>query len=124
MIIFVVIDGRRDTDLKSFEVRSQLLLLLAKTREKADNINGALSALKEAKENQHRYIQRMESSNLEDEKQLLANICLTMADHSSSLREYDQAITYYKEALNYKPANVNALLSLAKLYMQVNCSCS
>ncbi|KOX68929.1 Tetratricopeptide repeat protein 21B [Melipona quadrifasciata] len=113
-------DGRRDSDLKSLEVRSQLLLLLAKTREKADNINGALSALKEAKENQHRYIQRMGNSNSEDEKQLLANICLTMADHSSSLREYDQAIMYYKEALNYKPANVNALLSSAKLYMQTN----
>ncbi|KAF3423393.1 hypothetical protein E2986_01725 [Frieseomelitta varia] len=113
-------DGRRDSDLKSFEARSQLLLLLAKTREKADNINGALSALKEAKENLHRYIQRMGSSSLEDEKQLLANICLTMADHSSSLREYDQAIMYYKEALNYRPANVNALLSLAKLYMQTN----
>ncbi|XP_043587866.1 tetratricopeptide repeat protein 21B-like [Bombus pyrosoma] len=113
-------DGRRDSDLKSLEVRSQLLLLLAKTREKADNINGALSALKEAKENQHRYIQRMGGSNLEEEKQLLANICLTMADHSSSLRDYDQAITYYKEALNHKPADVNALLSLAKLYMQTN----
>ncbi|XP_012166563.1 tetratricopeptide repeat protein 21B [Bombus terrestris] len=113
-------DGRRDSDLKSLEVRSQLLLLLAKTREKADNINGALSALKEAKENQHRYIQRMGGSNLEEEQQLLANICLTMADHSSSLRDYDQAITYYKEALNHKPADVNALLSLAKLYMQTN----
>lgn len=117
---FDISDGRRDSDLKSLEVRSQLLLLLAKTREKADNINGALSALKEAKENQHRYIQRMGGSNLEEEKQLLANICLTMADHSSSLRDYDQAITYYKEALNHKPADVNALLSLAKLYMQVS----
>lgn len=94
--------------------------MLAKTREKADNVQGALSALKETKENQHRYMQRMgTNSNLEDEKQLLANICLTMADHSSSLRDYDQAITYYKEALNHKPANINALLSLAKLYMQV-----
>lgn len=117
---FDISDGRRDSDLKSLEVRSQLLLLLAKTREKADNINGALSALKEAKENQHRYIQCMGGSNLEEEQQLLANICLTMADHSSSLRDYDQAITYYKEALNHKPADVNALLSLAKLYMQVS----
>ncbi|XP_076249317.1 tetratricopeptide repeat protein 21B [Calliopsis andreniformis] len=113
-------DGRRDTDIQSLEVRSQLLLLLAKTREKADNIQGALSALKEAKENQHRYIQRLGSSNLEEEKQLLANICLTMADYSSSLRDYDQAITYFKEALNHKPTNVQALLSLAKLYMQTN----
>ncbi|CAK9800778.1 Tetratricopeptide repeat protein 21B [Anthophora quadrimaculata] len=113
-------EGRRDFDVQSLEVRGQLLLLLAKTREKADNIQGALAALKEAKENQHRYMQRMTSSNLDDEKQLLANICSTMADYSSSLRDYDQAIIYYKEALNHKPADVNALLSLAKLYMQTN----
>lgn len=86
-----IIDGRRDTDIQSLEVRGQLLLLLAKTREKADNIKGALSALKEAKENKHRYIQRLGSSNLEDEKQLLANICLTMADYSSTLRDYDRS---------------------------------
>ncbi|XP_076761732.1 tetratricopeptide repeat protein 21B [Xylocopa sonorina] len=113
-------DGRRDSDLQSLEVRSELLLLLAKTREKANNIQGALSALKEAKENQQRYMQRVGNTNLEDAKQLLTNICLMMADYSSSLRDYDQAITYYKEALNHKPANVNALLSLAKLYMQTN----
>ncbi|XP_078037183.1 tetratricopeptide repeat protein 21B isoform X2 [Augochlora pura] len=113
-------DGRRDSDLLSLEVRGKLLLLLAKTREKADNIHGALSTLKEAKENQHRYMQRLGSSSYEDEKQVLANICLTMANYSSSLRDYDQAITYYKEALNYKPADVQALLSLAKIYMQTN----
>ncbi|XP_029051789.2 tetratricopeptide repeat protein 21B-like [Osmia bicornis bicornis] len=113
-------EGRRDSDMQSLEVRGQLLLLLAKTREKAGNIQGALSALKEAKENQHRYIQRLGNSNLEDEKQLLANVCFTMADYSSSLRDYDQAITYYKEVLNHKPTDVNALLSLAKLYMQTN----
>ncbi|XP_012141012.1 tetratricopeptide repeat protein 21B isoform X2 [Megachile rotundata] len=113
-------DGRRDSDKQSLEVRGQLLLLLAKTREKAGNIQGALSALKEAKENQHRYIQRLGTSNIENEKQFLANICLTMADYSSSLRDYDQAIMYYKEALNHKSTDVNALLSLAKLYMQTN----
>ncbi|XP_043250172.1 tetratricopeptide repeat protein 21B-like [Colletes gigas] len=113
-------DGRRDTDIQSLEVRGKLLLLLAKTRERADNIKGALSALKEAKENQHRYIQRLGGSNSDEEKQTLANICLTMADYSTSLRDYDQAIMYYKEALNHNPANVQALLSLAKLYMQTN----
>ncbi|XP_054015603.1 tetratricopeptide repeat protein 21B-like [Hylaeus anthracinus] len=113
-------DGRRDSDVQSLEVRGQLLLLLAKTREKADNIKGALSALKEAKENQHRYMQRLTGPGSENEKQILTNICLTMADYSSSLRNYDQAIMYYKEALDHKPANVQALLSLARLYMQTN----
>ncbi|XP_015435136.1 PREDICTED: tetratricopeptide repeat protein 21B-like [Dufourea novaeangliae] len=113
-------DGRRDSDLQSLQVRGQLLLLLGKTREKADNIQGALWALSEAKENQQRYIQRLGSSSTEDEKEMLTNICLTMAHYSSSLRDYDQAIQCYKEALNHRPANLQALLSLAKIYMQTN----
>jgi len=102
-------------------MRGQELLLLAKVREKSGNIRGALATLKEAKENQHRYIQRLAvSPDVADQKHMLANICLTMADYASTLRNYDEAIIYYKEALAHKPTDVNALLSLAKLYMQVN----
>lgn len=102
-------------------MRGQELLLLAKVREKSGNVRGALATLKEAKENHHRYIQRLAvSPDVVDQKHTLASICLMMADHASTLRNYDEAIVYYKEALSYKPTDVNALLSLAKLYMQVN----
>lgn len=105
----------------SLEMRGQELLLLTKVREKSGNIRGALATLKEAKENQHRYIQRLAvSPDVADQRHMLANICLTMADYASTLRSYDEAIVYYKEALAHKPTDVNALLSLAKLYMQVN----
>lgn len=101
-------------------MRGQELLLLAKVREKSGNVRGALATLKEAKENQHRYIQRLSvSPDITDQKHALANICLTMADYASTLRNYEEAIIYYKEVLAHKPTDVNALLSLAKLYMQV-----
>ncbi|EGI66287.1 PREDICTED: tetratricopeptide repeat protein 21B-like [Acromyrmex echinatior] len=115
-------DKRGESDILNLEMRGQELLLLAKVREKSGNIRGALATLKEAKENQHRYIQRLPavSPDVADQKHMLANICLTMADYASTLRNYDEAIVYYKEALAHKPTDVNALLSLAKLYMQMN----
>ncbi|KYN37929.1 Tetratricopeptide repeat protein 21B [Trachymyrmex septentrionalis] len=114
-------DKRGESDIINLEMRGQELLLLAKVREKSGNIRGALATLKEAKENQHRYIQRLAvSPDIADQKHMLANICLTMADYASTLRNYDEAIVYYKEALAHKPTDVNALLSLAKLYMQMN----
>lgn len=114
-------DKRGESDILSLEMRGQELLLLAKVREKSGNIKGALATLKEAKENQHRYIQRLAvSPDVADQRHMLANICLTMADYASTLRNYDEAIVYYKEALAHKPTDVNALLSLAKLYMQMN----
>lgn len=119
-LYFFYSDKRGDSDVLSLEMRGQELLLLAKVREKSDNVKGALATLKEAKENQHRYIQRLVvSPDVADQKHMLAGICLTMADYASTLRNYDEAIVYYKEALSYKPTDVNALLSLAKLYMQV-----
>jgi len=120
-LIFIYQDKRGESDILSLEMRGQELLLLAKVREKSGNIKGALATLKEAKENQQRYIQRLTiSSDIADQRRILANICLTMADYASALRSYEEAIVYFKEVLAHKPTDVNALLSLAKLYMQVN----
>ena len=95
-------------------------MLLAKVRERAGNLKGALVTLKEAKENQIRYVQRATMlPNLLDQKSILADICFTMAEHSFSIRDFNQAVDHYKEALSYKPNDVKALLSLAKLHMQV-----
>ncbi|XP_066591171.1 tetratricopeptide repeat protein 21B-like [Prorops nasuta] len=114
-------DSRGDTDLQCLENRTELLLLLAKVREKAENLKGALSTLKEAKENQIRLIQRLALvPDVMDQKEILAEICLTMADYASTLRDYDQAIMHYRDVLDHKPSDVKALLALAKLYMQMN----
>lgn len=120
-MIFLCSDKRGESDILSLETRGQELLLLAKVREKSGNVRGALTTLKEAKDNQQRYTQRLTvSSEIAEQRQMLANICLTMADYASAMRSYEEAIVYFKEALTHKPTDVNALLSLAKLHMQVS----
>ncbi|XP_063986982.1 tetratricopeptide repeat protein 21B-like [Diachasmimorpha longicaudata] len=116
-----LLEARGATDLEHLEMRGRQLLLLAKVRERSGNIQMALSTLKEAKENQIRCIQRMSvNTSVTGLKQVLAEICLTMADHATAVRDWDQAIVHYKEALQHKAADIKALLSLAKLYMQIN----
>ncbi|XP_020711621.2 tetratricopeptide repeat protein 21B-like [Athalia rosae] len=114
-------DGRSANDLPSLELRTKQLLLLARVRERAGNMQAALATLREARENQSRAAQRAAvTPGAIGQKELLAQICLSMAEHASSLRDFDQAIVHYKEALNHKSADIKALLSLAKIYMQVN----
>ncbi|KAH0560588.1 tetratricopeptide repeat protein 21B-like [Cotesia glomerata] len=114
-------DGRTATDLTSLEIRGKQLLMLAKVRERAGNIQLAISTLKEARENQVRCMQRASiGQGVTDQKQLLVEICLTLAEHSTAIRDFDEAIGYYKDALQHRPKDIKALLSLAKLYMQVN----
>ena len=42
-----------------------------------------------------------------------------MSERYQSQRNYEQAIKYYREALQHQPDDANALLALARLYMQV-----
>lgn len=43
-----------------------------------------------------------------------------MAEQSIHLRDNDQAVHHYKEALKFSPQDVTILASIARLYMQVN----
>lgn len=43
-----------------------------------------------------------------------------MAEQSTSLRDNEQAVQHYKEALKYTPHDTIILASLARLYMQIN----
>ncbi|KAJ8668598.1 hypothetical protein QAD02_010261 [Eretmocerus hayati] len=114
-------EGRGVNDVSALEMRGKQLLLLAKVREMSGNLKGALTTLSEAKENQSRYVQRATMlPSLTDQKNVLADICFSMAEHASSLRNFEQAVDHYKETLAHKPNDIRALLSLAKLYMQMN----
>ncbi|KAF7995437.1 hypothetical protein HCN44_006544 [Aphidius gifuensis] len=114
-------DGRLSSDLNNLELRGKQLLLLAKIREKSERIDDSLKTLKEAKENQIRCIQRASiSSDVIVKKNILAEICLTMADYSTTIRDFNQAIEHYKDVLQYRNNDINALLNLSKLYMQIN----
>lgn len=43
-----------------------------------------------------------------------------MAEQSISLRDNQQAIVHYHEALKYSPNDLKIMTALARLYMQVN----
>lgn len=43
-----------------------------------------------------------------------------MAEQSISLRDNQQAIVHYHEALKYSPNDLKDMTALARLYMQVN----
>lgn len=43
-----------------------------------------------------------------------------MAEQSMSLRDSQQALVHYKEALKFSPEDIKLMASLARLYMQLN----
>lgn len=43
-----------------------------------------------------------------------------MAEQSMSLRDSQQALAHYKEALKFSPDDVKLMASLARLYMQLS----
>lgn len=47
-------------------------------------------------------------------------ICVLMAEHSILLRDNQQAITHYREALKYSSDDIKIVTALARLHMQVN----
>lgn len=47
-------------------------------------------------------------------------ICCLLAEQSLAVRESEQAIQYYKEAIKYAPSDVVLMAALAKVYMQRN----
>ncbi|KAK7872002.1 hypothetical protein R5R35_004518 [Gryllus longicercus] len=121
-VLMQELDSKTDfSDVQILIGRTKVLLLLAKVREKSGNTHAALDTLQEAHNNQNRVLKRISvDDKSEVQKQVAANICQQMADHASTLRDYDSAIHHYKEALVYKSTDKPILVALAKLYMQVN----
>lgn len=109
-------------DVTFLQHKSRVSMLLAQTRERAGNLNAALAVLKDAKDNQNRVRKRLtvELNTIpEEEILLLVDINVKLADISTTLKNNDQAIQFYKDALEISTNNVQILTSLAKLYMQV-----
>ncbi|KAL7035416.1 hypothetical protein ACKWTF_008359 [Chironomus riparius] len=114
---------RHDDDLGKLQTRTKLLLLLARVREKSGNINSSLSTLKEARDNQHRIQHRLsldQNANVREQHKILSKICALMAEQSIMIRDTDQAILHYKEAIRYSPQETTQQAALAKLFMQLN----
>lgn len=114
---------KHDDDMSKLQTRTKLLLLLARVREKSGNINSSLSTLKEARDNQHRIQQRIsidQNANAREQNKILSKICALSAEQSIMIRDNEQAILHYKEAIKFSPQEITQQASLAKLYMQLN----
>lgn len=50
----------------------------------------------------------------------ISRICTLLAEQSINVRDNDQAVQFYKEAIKSAPQDVVLLTALAKLHMQMN----
>ncbi|KAM7360843.1 tetratricopeptide repeat protein 21B-like isoform 2-T5 [Cochliomyia hominivorax] len=110
-------------DIDELQLRTKRLLLLARVYEKAGNNNAAMETLKVAKENQYRIQKRIsvdQSSNLQEQNKILSKICFLMAQDFVNTRNYEEALSCFKECLKWTPSDIEVLTSLGRLYMQTN----
>ncbi|XP_071603569.1 tetratricopeptide repeat protein 21B isoform X3 [Heliangelus exortis] len=95
-------------------------VLLAKIYSKMGKIDEAIVSLQQARELQARVLKRAQIEQpdaVPAQKQLAAEICTEIAKHSTSQRNYEKAIKFYKEALVHCDTNKKAMLELARLYL-------
>ncbi|XP_035914801.1 tetratricopeptide repeat protein 21B-like isoform X3 [Anopheles stephensi] len=112
-------------ELSALQVRTKQYLLLARIREKAGQVNASLQTLKEARDNQlkvqHRLLLDQTVTGIPSEQnKMLARICVLMAEQSQAIRDNEQMIHHYKEALKYTSNDTSVMASLARIYMQLN----
>ncbi|KAF0296468.1 Tetratricopeptide repeat protein 21B [Amphibalanus amphitrite] len=115
------IKGEDNSSLASLIMQAQLLKLLAKIHDLVGDVNKSIGTLKEANEVQVRVLKRVQMEqpdSVAEHKTRATEICCTMSERYQSQRNYEQAIKYYQEALQHQPDDANALLALARLYMQ------
>ncbi|XP_055541465.1 tetratricopeptide repeat protein 21B-like [Wyeomyia smithii] len=108
-------------DILRLQLKTKQLLLLARIREKAGYLASSLNTLKEARDNQYKMLKRLfvDQHSQQEQNNILAKICILMAEQSIALRDNEQAVHHYHEALKIMPGDVNVLVALARAYMQV-----
>ncbi|XP_058128172.1 tetratricopeptide repeat protein 21B-like [Anopheles ziemanni] len=106
------------------QMRTKQLLLLARIREKAGQLSASLQTLKEARDNQLKVQQRLlldhTSGVATEQNKMLSKICVLMAEQSQAIRDNEQMIHHYKEALKYAQSDTVIMAALARVYMQLN----
>ncbi|KFB41795.1 AGAP000136-PA-like protein [Anopheles sinensis] len=118
-------DTRADMDDPTvLQMRTKQLLLLARIREKAGQLSASLQTLKEARDNQLKVQQRLlldhTSGVATEQNKMLSKICVLMAEQSQAIRDNEQMIHHYKEALKYAQSDTVIMAALARVYMQLN----
>ncbi|XP_075147410.1 tetratricopeptide repeat protein 21B-like [Haematobia irritans] len=110
-------------DIDGLQLKTKTLLLLARVHEKAGNNDRALVTLTKAKENQyiiHRRSTIHQASKVKESVKMLSKICLLVAQHCTKMRNTEQALIHFKECLKYDPSDIDVLISLSRIYMQMN----
>ncbi|XP_069472384.1 tetratricopeptide repeat protein 21B [Ambystoma mexicanum] len=95
-------------------------VLLAKIYSKMEKTDEAILSLQRARELQARVLKRAQMEQpdaIPAQKQLAAEICAEIAKHSTSQRDYEKAIKFYKEALVYCETDNKIMLELAHLFL-------
>ena len=108
------------SDLNSLMLQAKFQTLLAKVQEKSNNLEASIQTLGEAKLLRSRVLKRVQVEQPDavlEQRQLAAQVCHQMAEHSVLQRNYDAAIQFYKEALQFHSEDDDALVSLARLYL-------
>lgn len=114
---------KKTEDVTALQFRTRLYLLLTRCQEKSNNVRGAIGSLKFARDNQSRVrklIAITQKSVPEHENNIAVEISTRLAELTADVKENQQAINHYKEALIIHPNNCKVLGALAKMYMQVN----
>lgn len=114
---------QENEDTSKLLTRTKQLLLLARVREKAGYLSSSLNTLKEARDNQFKILKRLavdQSAALHEQNKILVKICVLMAEQSIAIRDNEQAIHHYREAIRITPTEVSLLAALARTYMHVN----
>ncbi len=107
-------------DLTSLIAQAKFLSLLAKIHERSSNMEAAMTVLGEAKEIRGKLLKRVQVEQPDavlEHRQLTAKVCHQMAEQAQIHRNFDAAISYYKEALTFHPDDQLALCALARLYL-------
>ena len=114
------LEQENQNDLNSLIFQAKFQTLLAKVQEKSNNLEASIQTLGQAKLLRGRILKRVQVEQPDavlEQKQLAAKVCHQMAEHSVLQRNYDAAIQFYKEALQFHPDDDIALCALARLYL-------
>ncbi|KAL3836422.1 hypothetical protein ACJMK2_021855 [Sinanodonta woodiana] len=108
------------TDLDIMMDQTKYQVLLSKVYQRCEKIEDAMQALTQARDMQARVLKRVhleQPDAVSAQKQLAADICSQMAEHATNQRDFDKAISLYKEALVYNENDSKVMLAVAGLYL-------
>uniref|UniRef100_A0A670YAJ8 Tetratricopeptide repeat protein 21B n=1 Tax=Pseudonaja textilis TaxID=8673 RepID=A0A670YAJ8_PSETE len=117
------LDHEPVNDLSSLMEDIRYLVLLAKVYSKMERTEDAVFSLQQAREMQAKVLKRIQIEQPDAvplQKQLAAEICAEIAKHSATQRNYEKAITFYKEALAHCETDNKVMLELARLYLALD----